>query len=176
MEMENGLDEMEESENCMENLFCEQNLDLDVFCFEDISVSSLDENTVISYKFSYRRKCIVPSKLYIKGSILYVNPIAIFSIGMCILPWYWMCYGCSRIIINVNICGLSKDIIDFWQNLYSNVLLEYVYCNKLAHIPIIELSSYSLNDQKQNTMGKLSSIIEEKRILIPLGGKTILFI
>jgi hypothetical protein len=99
-------------------------------------------------------------------------PGAIFSVGMCILSWYWMGFGCKRIVIELDCLEVTPRMIQFWQKLYSNVLLEYVYCNrKNAILPIIELSN--TNKTFCNSTSTFMSNISRK-VLIPLGGTVFL--
>lgn len=76
--------------------------------------------------------------------------LAVFSVGMCVLPWYWMGFATSSITISSAIAaavGISAEDVAFWQTLYTNVLMEFMYVNKLAY-PI----TLSVEEQTHNQL------------------------
>lgn len=54
----------------------------------------------------------------------------VLDVALCVLPWYWMGFGCRRVLLRASAGRLCQQECDFWSDLYSNVLLEYMYIHK----------------------------------------------
>lgn len=95
----------------------------------------------------------------------------ILSIGLCILPWYWMGFACKSIVIEEEATrGLMNDeMLDFWDDLYNNVLLEFMYMHKLSwHISIRVVGLNNRNITASDDW--INSNVNDNRTLIALGG------
>ena len=96
----------------------------------------------------------------------------IFSIGMCILPWYWMGFACKSIVLEEDATRglMNDDMLKFWDTLYNNVLLEFMYMHKLSwkiSIRVVGLNDNNINDVYDNW---IISDNDDKRTLVALGG------
>jgi hypothetical protein len=168
------------------------------FHFKQIQIcpAVLGENGVVStevhFQFAYCNRHPVTSKLLVEGNLTSSPALypALFSIGMCLLSWYWMHHGCKRIIIPAEVHKLSNSVTlrnevqAFWQHLYTNVLLEYLYCNECAEAPVLEFgmkdetgngvpiddmaNGWARNDASSDHSRKNKPSV--KKELVPLGG------
>lgn len=103
----------------------------------------------------------------------------LFSIGMTILPWYWMGFASKKVVISDSIAELAQvdpHILSYWEEVYVHILAEFVYVNKLS-FHRVELncsffphpsSSSSLDGQRLGTISQ--SLISSSSNLVPLGG------
>jgi hypothetical protein len=111
-------------------------------------------------------------------------------IGMCVLPWFWMGYGCRRIRVagSLGFPGLCA----FFNELYSHVLLEFLQASRLPAPELVVDDDDGDGDDgigpsgggcTRDAAGRVSSLstfLEEEgrtrssqqreRILVPLGG------
>eukprot|EP01039_Chlorochromonas_danica_P007995 gene7995-8817_t len=59
----------------------------------------------------------------------------LFSIGMTILPWYWMGFASKKVVISdaiAELAQLDEHILSYWEDVYVHILAEFVYVNKLS--------------------------------------------
>lgn len=96
-------------------------------------------------------------------------------IGMCVLPWFWMGYGCRRIRVAASLAfpGLGA----FFSDLYSNVLLEFLERSRLP-LPELVVDEENGDDKLKSSFEpqeNLNSLphghVRQESILVPLGGK-----
>jgi hypothetical protein len=128
--------------------------------------------TAITFCYSYCNDRFMDSSLLVDGVVPDNLEHTLFSIGMCVLPFYWMAFGCGRIIIEKEVYSGSADILPFWQMLYSNVLLEYLYHNKGAEAPVLELACTPEDCSRCPEPLRFCSDIEGRgHTLIPIGCK-----
>jgi len=100
-------------------------------------------NCEVNFIFNYDNTLELSCKTIVDTSNideLILNRLLI-AIGLCSLPWYWMGFGCKRIVVDENIGNhVTDEMLPFWNELYDNVLLEYMYVNKLNWpVPHIEV-------------------------------------
>eukprot|EP01038_Epipyxis_sp_PR26KG_P009134 gene9134-12320_t len=190
------MNDVDSNELDLEDLFKSIDLSFQSFTFHDFLIE-LDENDVtsssINFIFHYREDgritiedeediILIESIIKIKRNVVCNSSLiinrSIFNIGMCVLTWYWMGFGTKNIILSNNIiqkCELNQDMIDFWDIVFNNVLLEYLYVNNLTfHINIIpELPFQSAEDFAESS--KVGIRIEKitsspRKVIVPLGG------
>jgi hypothetical protein len=151
-------------------LFDEEAVDDEFFSFDDISMhwDQLRNETNITFHYSYGLKRKIESEMAICGRLSSEHTHALFCVGMCVLPWYWMGYGCEKIIISVDVCPFSPKILEFWQTLYSNVLLEYLHSNKSSRLPTLVLSETRYTHLPTAISRPLPFL--EIPVLVPIGG------
>jgi hypothetical protein len=156
-----------------------------VFTFHDLfweEVGSDSDHTTsskVTFIFLYGKQRRIESTMSLRGHRLtFEHQHALFCIGMCVLPWYWMGYGCERIVINSNICPYSSSLLEFWQTLYSNVLLEFLHCNKTAEFPKLFFSDQTFTGLpvplsiSTSCRGSAEEDKEDSEgsVLVPIGG------
>lgn len=145
------------------------------FYFKDIIIGEQS----ITYKFSF---C---NDHHFESIILLDVPLnkcdanvmrTVFSIGMCVCSWYWMGFYTSEIIISqkiVQCCSVSVDMMQFWDMLYHNISLEYVFVNKLSYQRIrFILEGGALN--RETEIKATSSCVKpstKHSVIIPMGGR-----
>lgn len=156
------------------SLFCHERNEERVFTFQDLFWEVLEHGeqpeslTKVTFVFLYGKEKRIESTMRIQAHRLtFEHQHALFCIGMCVLPWYWMGFGCEKIVINSEICPYSPSLLEFWQILYSNVLLEFLHCNKSAELPKLSLS----DDTFTNLPSPQGAQRESKEsVLVPIGG------
>ena len=96
----------------------------------------------------------------------------ILSIGLCILPWYWMGFACKSIVLEEDATRglMNDDMLQFWDTLYNNVLLEFMYMHKLSWKISIRVIGLNEKDIKTNEDNWIISNDDDNRTLIALGG------
>jgi hypothetical protein len=69
-----------------------------VFYFERIAVThDVPDNSRVSFEYSYNKKLTIVSSMVVGGGVdIDRHRNLLLSIGMCILPWYWMGFAASR--------------------------------------------------------------------------------
>lgn len=154
----------------LENFFLEETLEDGFFSFDDITwqLALNSQETLVTFHFSSSQRRMITSAMLVKERTALDHISALFSIGMCVLPWYWMKYGCQRVIINSKLCP-STEMMEFWQTLYSNVLLEFLHFNRLANPPKLCLSD------TKNSLVPLKRVqrgASKESVLVPIGGKS----
>jgi hypothetical protein len=138
-----------------DNIFDDHDTDDDIFYFNSIIISEFNiENkyTLVVFNYSLENKIFFESELYVYFPINYENSIHIlFCIGMCILPWYWMCFSTKTISFSgelIKELKLRKENLIYWKEVYFNILLEFMYVNnKKFHEIIFKLD---VNDDNSN--------------------------
>ena len=174
----------------MEALF-EETEECDEFHFQGIDVTLLDSNhTEVTYTFTYSNRWPMKTKVVFPGALIPEDKYraAVFAVGMCVLPWYWMGHGCKTIIIDKSVGIQSPDVLPFWQFLYSNVLLEYIVCNPgKVESPVISFAKDCFQEGEGKTSPHKSCVpippsnaeVQVKKgctnetngVLVPLGGR-----
>ena len=162
-----------------ENLFQERNLEGEALYFRDIAVITfVDEAYIeIMFNFSYCNEVDFSSKLRVNG-LQMINPVLVLNVGLCVMVWYWMGYGCRRVILEKDIGHVSNKTENFFMNLFENVLLEYLHENKSVKLFTIEnntMENYipkyqSVLYDKNNTYSPLAAAAIPPKILVPIGG------
>eukprot|EP01041_Mallomonas_annulata_P012671 gene12671-26686_t len=151
----------------LENLFASRDPNDDIFYFRMITVNNTESSSEILFHYNFSNEIDIESKIVLDKSISDKNvEKTIISIGMCILTWYWMGYGCPKIVLERKIGHVTDAMLDFWKDFYKNILLEFVYMNKGVDIPSIinETSSeYSL----LSSMDEFPPLHVEQVILTP---------
>jgi hypothetical protein len=146
------------------------------FSFDEVSVSWSQEcnESTVTFRFSYGSRTKIESSLTIGERLTGEHTHALFCVGMCVLPWYWMGYGCRTIVVSADVCPFSPKILEFWQTLYSNVLLEYLHCNKCAQLPTLLLSEKSCPQLPAPVNRHERSADLDPPVLVPIGGDPML--
>ena len=164
----------------------------ELFIFSSISLSQSDVDTTgtkASFIFLYP-----PRRLSMESYTIFPNcspeqidasvslKRMVFSVGMCVLPWVWMGFGCKQIILSdsvVQFATLSKDMLDFWSQFYNLVLLEYMYIHRkyaemlgplellVSNDNVILMDNKVCRDMKDKSITSGGS---SKKVLIPIGG------
>lgn len=170
----------EDQESEIGSLFCGEREEERVFVFQDLfwevlesGESDSDLLSRVTFVFLYGTHKKINSTMNVRAQRLTSqHQHALFCIGMCVLPWYWMGFGCERIVINSEICPYSPSLLEFWQSLYSNVLLEFLHCNKSAEFPKLSLSDANLTSLPVPTPLKMTEAKDESEgaVLVPIGG------
>ena len=126
--------------------------------------------TRITFRYSHSNKRSLEASVLFEGIVPDELDHLVFCIGMCILPWYWMGFGCRRIVIEKDVYNKRADgVLEFWQYLYSNVLLEYIYSNAGAEAPVIEMQSSGNDSEYPQPISRRSA--DTLPVLVPIGCK-----
>ena len=151
------------------DMFRESSLREEVFRFEDIVLS--EDQIQFTFSLNHLR---FTSDIHLPTSISSVPALEphrtlLFSIGMCVLPWYWMGFATKVIEISSKIGKFHPGIIEYWVEVYNNVLLEYLYLNKLD----FDIEIHYTVDETPMTLGLTSDSPrrDATKVLIPIGGK-----
>lgn len=141
------------------------------FYFVDISiaglVSALGPSTEVSFHFRYHTGRDICSKMIIDGELTESARPYLISIGMCILPWYWMGFATKAIIVEVD--GMTDGMISFFSSLYENVLLEFCERNGVS-FPLLRGGTSRPTPAAKPATEHISAHAMEDTVLIPLGG------
>jgi hypothetical protein len=166
----------------LESLF-QSSLVEEVFLFKEISLARSEvelNSTEVCFHFEYgdaqmRSMLLVPASPAELASARYRR--ILFSIGMCVCPWFWMGWGCRRIHLGEKVTTgvISQEMVDFWQEVYDNVLLEFMFVHQRFEGgcgPVqITTTPGSMVERRlyisDRVMIKQSS---DRRVLVPLGG------
>ncbi len=144
------------------------------FFFKDILIS----HQSLTFQFSFCNEINFDSVVLLDTAIDKKDASlmrTVFSIGLCVCSWYWMGYYTSEIIISqkvIQMCSVSADMMKFWDMLYHNISLEYVYVNKIPyqHVRLIlEGGAPSADQAKSTTSGDKPK--PKHSVIIPMGGK-----
>lgn len=161
--------------DCLADLFVETE-EQEIFRFSGIDIlhrAGNESATEVTYTFSYSNKSPMSTKVIFPGILRKENvPMyhAIFAVGMCVLPWYWMGFGCRDILIEESVYAQSSDVLQFWQYLYSNVLLEYLLGNAgKAESPVLSLAVSGSSAPAPASL-ECNSTPTNADVLVPLGG------
>ena len=158
-------------------MFASRDVKDEKFFFEDIVISQQS----LTFQFSFCNEIHFESVVLLdvaideKSASIMRN---VFSIGMCVCSWYWMGYYTSEIIISQKIiqsCFVSADMMKFWDMLYHNISLEYVYVNKIPYqrVRFVLEGGATPNETERNffpTTSKAKPKIKHS-VIIPMGGK-----
>ena len=133
--------------------------------------ASTGVSTEVTFEFSYNRGRPMHSRMVLGGELDDSHRKHLLSIGMCVLPWFWMGFATKRIIIEVE--GVTDLMIRFFSTLYSNVLLEFCERNATS-FPSLERSyeepSFEPVPVESRTTAESLTKPEKSAALIPLGG------
>ena len=163
-----GMADLSEPDTDLAAVFEEVVLHEQIFRFEQIIVS---ENK-IQYVFTFGKLNFTSDvHLPLSVSALLLHPsygMLLFSIGMCILPWYWMGFATKVIEIDERVGRFHPSVIDYWTEVYNNVLLEYLYLNRLDFDIEIRYSSDDISIRP----GHISNVsfTDKPKVLVPIGG------
>jgi hypothetical protein len=87
---------------------------------------------------------------------------------MCILPWYWM--GFATKIIQIECYdSLNDQMMNFWEDFYNLVLLEFKYVNQ-RYDRIIVRSNQIKSPSRVECLTPIKKM-SSNEILCPLGGE-----
>jgi hypothetical protein len=172
----NGADS--DSEDDLMGMFQERvSLD-DVFYFTDIIVN---ESTVTFY-YNFCREAFFESTLVLSSETFEYNirecPGAmqiIFCIGMCTLSWYWMGFNTESVVVEREVCEkcrVSESMMPFWDDLFNQVSLEYIFVNKLPQRKLkfilkLPVQDFDTEPEWHHMDPKYSC---ENSVIIPIGG------
>ena len=163
----------DESGDTFATMFASRDTKDEKFFFEDILISQQSLTFQFSFcnEISFESVVLLDVAIDEKSASIMRN---VFSIGMCVCSWYWMGYYTSEIIISQKIirsCFVSADMVKFWDMLYHNISLEYVYVNKLPYQRVrFVMEGGAANKTERNTMSKAKPKIKHS-VIIPMGGK-----
>lgn len=143
------------------------------FFFKDILISQQS----LTFQFSFCNEIHFESVVLLdvaideKSASIMRN---VFSIGMCVCSWYWMGYYTSEIIISQKIiqsCFVSANMMQFWDMLFHNISLEYVYVNKIPYqrVRFVMEGGAAPNETERNTTSKANPKTKHS-VIIPMGG------
>lgn len=167
----------EECDDIFMSMFTHRDAKDEKFYFKDIIISQ----DSLTFKFSF---C---NEIDFNSVVLLDMPLdernlnvmrTVFSIGMCVCSWYWMGYYTPYIIISQNIvhmCGLSVDMMRFWEVLYHNISLEYVFVNKIPYQHL----TFLLDGGDQNIHPDAGLLVSDSKrtpkhsVIIPMGGTSL---
>lgn len=110
--------ELDESEECLYYNY-----------FQIINVDK--DHTEVVFEFNFNNDVKFNPSMKVALPTEYINEFLVFNIGMCLLLWVWMGYGCQHICINMSKMYINKRVIEYWEEVYYKVMLEYIFVNKL---------------------------------------------
>jgi len=170
----------------LNNLFRARKTCEEFLAFKSIDVYNNNENsTTVRYNFSYCNETTIEASFTLCYMVDFSKfKYTLLSIGLCKMAWYVMGYGCYKIILESSLPYMTNEMIEFWTNFYNNVLLEYLYVNKLSEEyifinqtnAVVEhgiIKNYRHKDEYQlNSSINTDCLTElgETSFLIPLGG------
>lgn len=119
-----------DDETDLELLFKPRDRESEIFYFKRIDIHNHFEEdyTQIQFWFKFADEIEMASNFVVEGIVSVAEIPAVVSIGMCVLTWYWMGFATKRIVVEA--FHLDDEMISFWQQLYNNVLLEFMYLNR----------------------------------------------
>lgn len=193
----------------MENLFHVLDEEEEVFTFESMSVKHLTESEEleVTYEYSMNHDDMFVSKFYLQIPGLSGEEVSmsqldqdisllriVFSQGMCILHWFWMGFGTSRIEISSSIAEqvlLNQEMWTFWQTVYVPMMAEFLFVNRIPNkvVSLQVVSSYrwpeikneddksELNQSWHKDRGAtLNEWREKYSVIVPLGGSSMFIV
>lgn len=184
-------DENDEEDNELENLFFVRDTEDEEFVFEGMKLYLSASNLELIIEFSFRFCALssFTSKLHVGlptdfGGIETLNlgiRRTAFSIGMCVLHWFWMGFAAARIVVSLEMAKeveLTRDMMEYWREAYTNMTAEFLYLNKLAHKivtlqveegyiwPTESLAHYDIKEDERKGLRVPST----HDAIVPLGG------
>lgn len=173
--------EDDESSHPLGGLFHQRASEDEVFIFQNIIVHEHphSDGLCVDFVFSFCSDHTFTSTYSIQHLSLELTTQtyqALFNIGMCIATWYWMAYATQRIHISETVCavvGMTESMRMYWEEVYANVLAEYMYVNKLAFTKITITYTPALLPLSQHTgrAGAAAPRSKTYSTIVPLGGK-----
>jgi hypothetical protein len=164
----------DDSDSEMGSLFKQIDVRDSIFVFENIQIIEIN-----SIEFTYRVNDIIFHSLLVIPGTLPLQRLPtelqhriLFSIGMCVLPWYWMGFATKIIKIHSNLGTFTSTVIEFWSEFYNEILLEYMYLNHLDFDIEITYTSCSHSTSEPIDTSSITANSSNK-VLIPIGGKPI---
>ena len=189
--MINGSGSSSDDEDGLLSIFKAENaVNALIFSQIDISTPSFDGKIKVSFiytvgtrdyssHFTFEDECI--KTLTARGIPLNSqNPFfytIVLSIGLAVLPWIWMGFVTKSIIIksSVHMNMLTTDMQSFWNNLFNNTLIEFIYLHR--HIGgVVDMLPFQLNFEDYNdsvvilSSNNVSNESLESTVLLPIGG------
>ena len=169
---------MSDSENEFEDLFRIKDDDEDIFYFENMVISDYEGVgggvSQVIFEYSLSHEIYFRSKLVLNQAIDSDKHSSIlFAIGMCSLTWYWMGFATKRIVIEDSVYAhfhISTEVISFWTQFYCNVLLEFIFLNRMNAADITIETSSPLSNNTPLVPELRDDICDPNKILLPLGG------
>jgi len=164
----------DECDDSFATMFASRDAKDEKFFFKDIIIS----NQSVTFQFSFCNETNFESVVLLDIAIDEKDASVlrtVFSIGLCVCSWYWMGYYTSEIIISqkiIHMCSVSADMMQFWDMLYHNISLEYVYVNKIPYQRvrfILEGGAPPSDQEKSTTSGAKPK--PKHSVIIPMGGK-----
>lgn len=130
--------EFSSDEGALGGLFRQRDDSKDVFYFKGFNISndSFNAASVVCFQYAYNREVEIRSYLHVPYRLCESSSPMLACVGMSILPWYWMGYGTPKIIVEAD-C-VSREVLEFFNVLYTNCFLEYCERNGVA-TPDVEL-------------------------------------
>ena len=165
----------EEMNDICASLFNVRSAAEEKFYFKEISIN---DQTVV-FKYSYCNELHFESVLLLDRAVPSDKMCirrTLFSIGMCICSWYWMGYFTPDIVISediVRLCCINVDMMGFWQTLYHNITLEFVYLNRLPYQRVnFVLAGGPATATDSKPTDELECVYDRSAhsIIIPMGG------
>ena len=164
------LDDLE-AESDISVLFQERAVENELIRFKNIQIETVNETgSDIFFHFCYNDEYEIVSSLRTEFIISDVFSSTIISIGLCVVTWYWMGYGCQRIILENDIGYVSPNMLTFWLTLYENVLREYLFLNPSVKMFSVENRTIPKFYGPKTTETSFPREEIKPRILVPLGG------
>lgn len=166
----------EDSGDIFGSMYANREIADEKFYFKEVSVSEKSLTFKYSFCGDVHFESIVLLDMTVDASDKSLMR-TVFSIGMCVCSWYWMGYYTPEIVIAqevIEMCGIRESMMGFWEKLYHNVTLEYVYVNKLTCRKVrfvLEGGPGTATDM----YGSNTRPTSEHSIIIPMGGKFFLF-
>jgi hypothetical protein len=189
------------SENDFESLFHVVDEEDEVFSFDAMLIRHLSESQEleITFVFGANRVDAFESKVFVHVagldgdvcSSLLVGDLQlkriVFSLGMCVLQWFWMGFGAARIEIGAAVAeavALDEEMLRFWRAVYEPMLAEFLYVNRLPdkEVALAVDAAYAWPAQPtpppRDDRGwcadapRIRRWREQFSLLVPLGGKS----
>lgn len=188
------------SENDFESLFHVIDEEDEVFSFDAMDIRHLPDSQEleITFVFGANRVDAFESKVYVHVagldgdvcSSLLVGDLQlkriVFSLGMCVLQWFWMGFGAARIEIGAAVAeavALDEEMLRFWRAVYEPMLAEFLYVNRLPDKEVVLAVDVAYAWPAQPTPAprddrswcadapRIRRWREQFSLLVPLGGK-----
>lgn len=173
------MSDSSDSEGELATLFACEDTRSKAFTFVSMTLSDCDclephlftnRATKVTFHFTYDSTSIF-SYLIIpfENSFSTVQYRLLLYIGMNVLTWYWM--GYATYTINITAAPLNALEIEYFEDLYNNVLQEYMFVNKLrGKIKIVSTFARDTETQLSALPENINRSSNLSTILVPLGG------
>lgn len=170
----NSADSDEDGSLLLTGLYSDIPVDDQKFYFHEIVI----DGRTVTFRYSYCKQTRFDSVLVLDDPVLEDSMSILFAVGMCVCSWYWMGFYTSDIVISEDICvkcGVSLEMMPFWNELYHQTCLEFVYVN---HIEYKKINFVLEAPQVATVVGEYSSCCPQAdyAVLVPMGGKLLSFL